>query len=236
MALDDNDLYNTSSTTRTLQMFPEDVQGAVKTLVFAAVSGAPTLKRATPIVRNKTTGYHQAWGADVNESVSIPVDATGGTWTISFDGETTAAIAFNATAATVKAALEALSNISPGDVTVTGGPGDSGGTTPYVITFGGKYAGLDVPAITTGVGSLTGGGGTATPVITAGGNVTGIIGFLYPVDLTLSATKQTQATVMVRGMVLAGDVALPTGEDQADLDAALAALELEHGFLHVEGL
>ena len=42
---------------------------------------------------------------------------TGGDWTITFDGETTAPIPFNATAAQVKAALELLTNIN--EVTVT---------------------------------------------------------------------------------------------------------------------
>ena len=74
-------------------------------------------------------------GTIVHESASIAVDATGGTFTITFQGETTAAIAFNATAAQVKAALELLPGINLGDITVTGGPGAAGGATPYVITF-----------------------------------------------------------------------------------------------------
>jgi len=105
------------------------------------------------------------------ESVSIAVDATGGTFTISFGGETTAAIAFNATAAAVQAALELLEDIDKGDITVTGGPGSAGGATPYVIAFNvtGQYGQTDAPAMTTGAGSLTGGAGTAAVTTTAGG-------------------------------------------------------------------
>lgn len=79
--------------------------------------------------------------------------ASAGTFTISFDGETTGAIAYNAVAATVKTALEALSNINPGDITVTGGalPG-----TAVVITFGGQWAGKDIPAITIDGAATTG--------------------------------------------------------------------------------
>jgi hypothetical protein len=92
---------------------------------------------------------------------------TGGTFTLTYSGQTTAAIAYNATAAAVQSALEALSNIAPGDVTVTGGPGPG---TPYDITFGGAYAGTDVTQMTA-AGSFTGG---TTPAIaitttTAGG-------------------------------------------------------------------
>ena len=43
----------------------------------------------------------------------------GGTFTLTYAGQTTGAIAHNASAATVQTALEALSNIGPGDVLVT---------------------------------------------------------------------------------------------------------------------
>lgn len=115
-------------------------------------------------------GVYQGPMDAATESVSIAVDATGGTFTITFQGEATAAIAFNATAAAVKAALELLPGIALGDITVTGGPGSSGGATPYVIAFTqtGHFARQDAPAITTGAGSLTGGAGTAAVTTTAG--------------------------------------------------------------------
>lgn len=125
------------------------------------------IKSGEPLAR-LATGLYGPYELD-SESVSIPVNATGGTFTITVEGATTAAIAFNATAAAVQAALELLPGVSPGDLTVSGGPGNSGGTTPYVITWGGRYAGVDAPAITTGAGSLTGGAGTATVTTTAGG-------------------------------------------------------------------
>lgn len=68
-------------------------------------------------------------------------------FTLDFDGQVTAPLALNSTAATVQTALEALSNIAPGDVTVTGGPGNQSGGSPYTIVFGGAYAGMDVPEI-----------------------------------------------------------------------------------------
>lgn len=104
-----------------------------------------------------------------SESASIAVDATGGTFTITIEGAATAAIAFNATAAAVQAALELTPGVGPGDLVVTGGPGSAGGATPYVITWQGRYAGQDAPAVTTGAGSLTGGAGTAVVTTTAGG-------------------------------------------------------------------
>ena len=50
------------------------------------------------------------------------VAPTAGTFTLTFGANTTAAIAFNATAATVRTRLEALANLNPGDINVWGGP------------------------------------------------------------------------------------------------------------------
>jgi hypothetical protein len=97
----------------------------------------------------------------------------GGTYTLTFDGQETAPIAAGANAATVQAALEALSNVAPGDIVVTGGPLT---TTALTLTFGGAYAGIDVPQVTIDASDLTGtdpgGQGTTTqnggPVSTGG--------------------------------------------------------------------
>lgn len=105
-------------------------------------------------------------GTVATEVAEIVVDATGGTFTISFDGETTSALAYNVAAADVQTALMALSNVNPGDLTVSGGPG---ATAALVITFGGRYANADVPNITTDASSLTGGAGTAAVTITTAG-------------------------------------------------------------------
>lgn len=109
------------------------------------------------------------FGPGTDEDQTITISATGGTFTISAFGNATAAIAWNATAAAVQAALELLPSIEPGDVTVTGGPG---GTAAYHLKWAGQYADMDVPAVTTGAGSLTGGSGTAT-VATATAGATG---------------------------------------------------------------
>ena len=71
--------------------------------------------------------------------------ATSGTFKLTFDGQETAALNYNATAAQVRAALEALPNIGTGNVTTSGGalPG-----TPIVITFAGALAALPQNLIT----------------------------------------------------------------------------------------
>jgi len=74
--------------------------------------------------------------------------ATGGTFTLTFDGQTTAAIAYNAAAATVAAALELLSNID--DVSVTGSAGG-----PWDVEFNGRYNRSDVSLMSGDGSSLT---------------------------------------------------------------------------------
>lgn len=84
--------------------------------------------------------------------------ATSGTFTITFLGQTTTAIPYNASAAVIQAALVALSNINSGDVLVTGGPAP--GT--FWIEYTGQYAATAVtPAtidLTLLVGGVAGGG------------------------------------------------------------------------------
>ena len=63
-----------------------------------------------------------------------------GATTLTFDGQTTGSIAADAAAATVQTALEALSNLAPGDVTVTGNAGG-----PYTVAFAGALTGTDIP-------------------------------------------------------------------------------------------
>lgn len=115
------------------------------------------------------------YAAATNEVQTATVTGapTGGTFTLTWNSQTTTAIAYNATAATVQAALEALSNIDVGDVTVTGAAGG-----PYTVTFGGQYLGDNVAAMTASGASLTGGTspGVTIATATAGGAATGTDG------------------------------------------------------------
>lgn len=86
-----------------------------------------------------------------NEVQTVKIEgATGGTFTITYSGQTTAAIAYGATAAAVQAALEALSNLAPDDVVVTKTSDDL-----YTLTFGGTLAATNVDAVTATATGLT---------------------------------------------------------------------------------
>lgn len=87
------------------------------------------------------------------QRVTIHGSPTGGTFTLSFRGQTTAPIDSDADAAAVTAALEALSTVGAGNVVVTGGPGPD---TPWDATFSAALAGQNVPPLRA-VHALTGG-------------------------------------------------------------------------------
>lgn len=102
-------------------------------------------------------------GSSEVQTITITGTPTGGDFTLTFDGQTTAAIAFDAAAAAVQSALEALSNIAPGDVVCTGGPLPGAAVT---VTFGGTLAGTDVPQMTANDAGLTGGTDPAVVIAT----------------------------------------------------------------------
>jgi hypothetical protein len=101
--------------------------------------------------------------AGTNEVQTITIDATGGTFTVTYAGQTTAAVAYNAAAGTLEDALEALSNIAPGDVQVT-----KAGSV-FTLTFGGTLGKQNIAPVTTDASSLTGGAGTAAVATTTPG-------------------------------------------------------------------
>jgi hypothetical protein len=86
-----------------------------------------------------------------NEVQTLRIKGSSGAFSLTFSGQTTGLIPFDAPASgagSVEAALNALANISAGggSVSVTGGPVDVAGATPYVVTFdGGPRAGVNHP-------------------------------------------------------------------------------------------
>lgn len=100
--------------------------------------------------------------ASSDETQSIAVSATSGTYRLSLGGPATTTIPFDAPAADVQAALEALPQIGPGNVGVAGGPGDAGGTAPYEVTFVGDLSGVNVAQLTANGAGLSGGSAVVT--------------------------------------------------------------------------
>lgn len=140
-------------------------------------------------------------GLDEVQTVTITGSPTGGTFTLTYSGQTTSAIAYNATAATVKAALAALSNIKAEDIAVAGGPGPG---TPWTVTFsGGAVDGRNVAQMTASGAGLTGGTTPAVGVTTT----TGGGGAITVNGISIASQTYPEAA--------AGDV-LPGFPDQID--------------------
>jgi hypothetical protein len=93
-----------------------------------------------------------------NAEQEIVIRAGGGTFTLGFEAQTTAPLAFDATPALVQTALEGLSTVGTGNVTVTGGPGNEAGSSPYKVKFGGTLGGKNVEPLAVDGSALTSGG------------------------------------------------------------------------------
>lgn len=89
---------------------------------------------------------------DEIQTVTITGSPTGGTFTLTFGANTTTTIAFNATAATVQAALVALASIGANNVTVSGAAGG-----PWTVEFIGAKADASQALLTKDATGLTGG-------------------------------------------------------------------------------
>ena len=172
-------------------------------------------KSGIPLGRITSSGLYGPYGGQASEVQTINLGAaSAGTITITFDGETTASIAFNANAATVQAALLALPNLNTGDVVVTGGPLPS----TITLTFGGRYLGQNVPEVTVTPTGLT--GGTVTVATSTGGGSTAsdgtetLAGFLLcSVDAPAATTTDVQGALLEHGVVI--ESKLPVAVDAA---------------------
>lgn len=146
------------------------------TITFASVADVSITSSITSADASTAYLYLQKSNSGYTQTLFIQTptysDFTGGTFTVTILGQTTASIAITATAATVQSAINALSNVSArGGVTVTTLTAPGGSSYPTIanaadqIGFTIKFANS---AITTGVASLTPTGSTATIAITDG--------------------------------------------------------------------
>lgn len=179
-------------------------------------------------------------GTSEVQTVTITGSPTGGTFTLTYSGQTTSGIAYNAAASAVQSALAALSNIGSGNVAVTGSAGG-----PYTVTFQGSLAHTNVAQMTA-TSSLTGGtspnvsvstgtgganahylngyipSGTAIGLVTA----TGLFG---PYDDTASDGRQTCYGLTygdVRAIRQNGTVASKVGTGAVVYDAVVSVSKL----------
>jgi hypothetical protein len=141
---------------------------------------------------NALSSVPAATGAvNAQQTVTLTGGPTGGTFTLTFGGQTTSNIAYNAAASTVQTDLQALSSIGSGNATVSGSAGG-----PYTVTFigtlgdapralmtasgsgltGGSSPGVSIASLTTGVAptyNITVSGSAGGPYTVTFGNLLG---------------------------------------------------------------
>lgn len=123
----------------------------------AGGAGGMYLSRSDKAALRALAGRGSAFSADTmptgtNAVQTVTVAATSGTFTLTFNGVTTAALAFDAPAAAVQAAVVGLSSVGAGNVTVT-----SAATGVYVVTFTGTLRTSPMPTLTADGSGLAGG-------------------------------------------------------------------------------
>lgn len=143
------------------------------TLEIDTLSGLPNSLTIVPkgarfkVVGDSTTTF-TVTGSNANEQQLVTLTgATGGTFTLTFSGQTTAGIAYDAAASALQSALEALSNIEVGDVVVTGSAGG-----PWTVEFRGQYLATDMALMTADGTSLAGTTPTADVTLVHAGGTT----------------------------------------------------------------
>jgi flagellar hook-associated protein 2 len=115
-------------------------QGAdsVADLTNYAPSGASTfftLSQAAQDSKIKVDGFPSTAAASEVQTVSLSEEPNDGTYTLTYRGETTTVLDESADAATIEAALEALSTVNTGDITASG-PLSDGMTFTFANTLG----------------------------------------------------------------------------------------------------
>lgn len=127
---------------------------------------------------------------------TVYLSALSGTFTLSYAGQTTSAIAYNASTSTVQTALQALSTIGAGNVTVTGNPGRW-----TVVTPTSKPGNLTVNGASLAPLSFSVTVGTLSYTMTVGGQTTGPISFLASATTIRQALEQL-STVGTSGVTV----------------------------------
>jgi hypothetical protein len=144
-------------------------------------------------------------GISDRQEVVVSPGTSGGTFTLSFKGQSTAALAYDASRAEVQSALQALSTIEPGNVAVTGSNGN------YLVTFQGALAAGEQPALTDDASLLVSGNISITSLQRPGRD-------LYEYELSGEAGKPGKLTDLTADA--AGDGAKVLGVSQISEDGS----------------
>jgi hypothetical protein len=198
--------------TQTYEFFdgyrPWQLRGAlIDELKLSGVVDGDTRAEASIVGRELTAGIITGSGGTNEVQSLVDTGASAGTFTLTFLGQTTTAIAYNAASAAVQAALEALPSIGTGNVLCAGGALP----TAVSITFQGALAKQPNLPLITATSTLT--GGTAVITRTTAGVLTTPLADRVPnyaegweLLFYADAFGATPGTTVVPGTIVAWEV------------------------------
>lgn len=166
---------------------------------------------------NSLYGLYDNAGATPGAEVqTITRTSTGGTFTITVNGETTGTIPAGAavTAGQIQTALDALATVQTGDIVVAGAAGG-----PFTLTFGGNLLG-DVPTVVIDTTLATGGAvsvAVTTPGTAGGGGRNVLDGHLLNAVTVKPTNKLGRAVTAMLWQGIVREARLPAN---SGLDAA----------------
>jgi hypothetical protein len=143
-----------------------------------------------PVMSQLAPSFNSGTTAHSVQTLTISGAPTGGSFTLTYNGQTTAAIAYNASAAAVESAIQALSSVGTGQARVTGAAGG-----PWtVVLFPAN------PVAFTHTDSFTGGTSPALAVADAASSTTAQVNLALHKNALLLASRpvrpQGGSTVM----------------------------------------
>lgn len=160
---------------------------------MATVNHFTTVEKFEDKIKKLGADHHLDLHQNEFQRITISGTPTGGTFDLTYDGETASGIVYNATAAAIQSALEALANLSVGDVICTGGALPDN----FVeIEFAGNLADTDTPLMTAD-NSLTGG---TTPTIEITEEVRGITDAARALQRLNEAYNAIEGALIPRGL------------------------------------
>ncbi len=185
-----------------------------------ALSGAGT---SMAISATTTLGDLTTWlnaddgvtGVSEIQTVSLTGAPTAGTYTLTYGGQTTGNIAWNANAAAIQAELESLSTVSAGDITASGAMANG-----ITFTYADKLG--DVALMTMDHAALTGVTGSSIAQTLAGVLRKGVLGYEDTAAATTAGvTPKTSTASITNGQIRITDNA--TGYSKLDVALAYTA-------------
>lgn len=189
-------------------LFTFGSSGKDATTVVSATAGNPTIFTISEDI-NLVTGnrvYFYGVRQDDNQLITFSAVPTAGTWTLDYDGQTTGAFTFTATAGTIQTALNGLSNLS--GVVVTGSYAAG-----FNITFTNQ---VDASLLTNPSNTLTAGPTAITITITellhpeeeavinrnSGHVVTNLSTTTFSIDVTAGTPNVSSLSTSMNGLAL----------------------------------